>query len=404
MLRTSRLIGATLPLTLAALLSSPIALAQTTPAGTTDTAADDAGQDGEIVVTGSYARSIAAATEAKRKAAYGLDSIASTDIGKFPAQNVAEALQVVPGVAITRPRGEGLYVSVRGLGPQFQNTLVNGRTVALNDLIENGGANGRQFRFEMLPAEFVSSIDVVKTPTPDMNEGALGGNIDVKTFHPLDIGTRTTLNSRYTFTAQTHRVEPNATLLTSYRSPDETFGILAGAQYWGKQVRNDRFINFGWNTNLLGSASGLYTPTQTRPTVETEDRKRLSGIVSAQWQPTPALRTTLDVIATRLDVAYDEFGIDIYPDDPGTSVVAGSQKVVGNTVVGATINNARFMASREYSLNPSRLADPRAPPELRPGSLARLGRRQLVDRAQLPPEQCRGHGAQPRAVHRAAHL
>jgi iron complex outermembrane receptor protein len=351
MLRISRLIGATLPLTLAALLSSPIALAQTTPAGTTDTAADDAGQDGEIVVTGSYARSIAAATEAKRKAAYGLDSIASTDIGKFPAQNVAEALQVVPGVAITRPRGEGLYVSVRGLGPQFQNTLVNGRTVALNDLIENGGANGRQFRFEMLPAEFVSSIDVVKTPTPDMNEGALGGNIDVKTFHPLDIGTRTTLNSRYTFTAQTHRVEPNATLLTSYRSPDETFGILAGAQYWGKQVRNDRFINFGWNTNLLGSASGLYTPTRTRPTVETEDRKRLSGIVSAQWQPTPALRTTLDVIATRLDVAYDEFGIDIYPDDPGTSVVAGSQKVVGNTVVGATINNARFMASREYSLN-----------------------------------------------------
>jgi TonB-dependent receptor len=356
MLRTSRLIGATLPLTLAALLATPAALAQTNPTSTTDTPASDAEQDGEIVVNGSYARSIAAATEAKRKASYGLDSIASTDIGKFPAQNVAEALQVVPGVAITRPRGEGLYVSVRGLGPQFQNTLVNGRTVALNDLIENGGANGRQFRFEMLPAEFVSSIDVVKTPTPDMNEGALGGNIDVKTFHPLDIGTRTTLNSRYTFTAQTHRVEPNATLLTSYRSPDETVGILAGAQYWGKQVRNDRFMNFGWNTNLLGSASGLYTPTRTRPTIETEDRKRLSGIVSAQWQPTPELRTTLDVIATRLDVAYDEFGIDIYPDDSGdkknpAAIVPGSTKISGNTVVGATINNARFMASREYSLN-----------------------------------------------------
>ena len=359
MFRTSRLIGATLPLTLAALMSTPAARAQTAPvdaASTGDATATDTEQDGEIVVTGSYARSIAAATEAKRKAAYGLDSIASTDIGKFPAQNVAEALQVVPGVAITRPRGEGLYVSVRGLGPQFQNTLVNGRTVALNDLIENGGANGRQFRFEMLPAEFVSSIDVVKTPTADMNEGALGGNIDVKTFHPLDIGSRTTLNSRYTFTAQTHRVEPNATLLTSYRNPGETFGILAGAQYWGKQVRNDRFMNFGWNTTLLGNASGLYTPTRTRPTIETEDRKRLSGIVSAQWQPTPELRTTLDVIATRLDVAYDEFGIDIYPDDSGdkkrpATIVPESVKISGNTVVGATINNARFMASREYSLN-----------------------------------------------------
>jgi iron complex outermembrane receptor protein len=116
MFRTSRLIGATLPLTLAALMSTPAARAQTAPAdaaSTGDATATDTEQDGEIVVTGSYARSIAAATEAKRKAAYGLDSIASTDIGKFPAQNVAEALQVVPGVAITRPRGEGLYVSVR---------------------------------------------------------------------------------------------------------------------------------------------------------------------------------------------------------------------------------------------------------------------------------------------------
>ena len=115
--------------------------------------AGDAGTEGEdIVVNGTYARSLAAGIETKRRAAYGVDSISSTDIGKFPTQNVAEALQLVPGVAITRPRGEGLYVSVRGLGPQFQNTLMNGRTIALNDLIENGGAAGRQFRFEMLPA------------------------------------------------------------------------------------------------------------------------------------------------------------------------------------------------------------------------------------------------------------
>ncbi len=99
---------------------------------------DPVGED--IVVNGTYARSLAAGIETKRNAAYGVDSISSTDIGKFPTQNVAEALQLVPGVSITRPRGEGLYVSVRGLGPQFQNTLMNGRTIALNDLIENGGA------------------------------------------------------------------------------------------------------------------------------------------------------------------------------------------------------------------------------------------------------------------------
>ncbi|MGK6322246.1 TonB-dependent receptor [Sphingomonas sp. DT-51] len=339
------------------------ATAAATPQATD--AASGTDQPGEdIVVNGTYARSIDAAVETKRRAAYGVDSISSTDIGKFPTQNVAEALQLVPGVAITRPRGEGLYVSVRGLGPQFQNTLMNGRTVALNDLIENGGANGRQFRFEMLPAEFTSRIDVVKTPTADMSEGALGGNIDVTTFRPLEVGNKTTLNLRGTYTTQTEKVRPNATILTSATNDSGTFGLLAGAQYWAKSVRNDRFMGFGWIADRYATAAtgglpkGLYSPTRTRPTVETEDRERVSGIISAQWRPTAELETILDVVATRLDVKYDEFGLDIYPDDgkssynpAGSSVVPGSVVTDGDTITKATINNVRFMASREYSLN-----------------------------------------------------
>ncbi|MBB3694385.1 TonB-dependent receptor [Sphingomonas sp. BK580] len=341
-------------------------VAPTAPAAqASDSAAAASDQPGEdIVVNGTYARSIDAAVETKRRAAYGVDSISSTDIGKFPTQNVAEALQLIPGVAITRPRGEGLYVSVRGLGPQFQNTLMNGRTVALNDLIENGGANGRQFRFEMLPAEFTARIDVVKTPTADMSEGALGGNIDVTTFRPLEVGNKTTLNLRGTYTTQTDKVRPNATLLTSATTDDGTFGLLAGAQYWAKSVRNDRFLGFGWIADRYATAAtgglpkGLYSPTRTRPTVETEDRERVSGMISAQWRPTAELETVLDVVATRLDVAYDEFGLDIYPDDgrstynpAGSSIVPGSVVTDGDTITKATINNVRFMASREYSLN-----------------------------------------------------
>ncbi len=362
MSHSSRLLRATLPFTLAALGIVP-AHAQTVGASADDTTQPGAAQaeaqadDGEIVVTGSYARSLAAATETKREAAYGVDSINSTDIGKFPTQNVAEALQLVTGVTITRPRGEGLYVSVRGLGPQFQSTMLNGRSVAINDLIENGGAAGRQFRFEMLPAEFVSQIDVVKTPTADMTEGALGGNIDVKTFRPLEVGNKTTLNLRGTYTTMTDKVKPNATALTSFTSDDGTFGLLAGAQYWAKSVRNDRWYNNGWVLDRFtapaagGLPAGLYTPIRTRPTIETENRKRYSGLISAQWKPSDELETTLDLLGTRLDVAYDEFGLDIYPDDPGVSIVPGSVKLDGNTVVGATINNVRFMASREYSLN-----------------------------------------------------
>ena len=357
----SRLLQATLPLTLAALGFTQAAAAQTTAsASSTGEQTPDAvnGAESDIVVTGSYAQSLAAATETKRRAGFGVDAINATDIGKFPAQNVAEALQLVPGVAITRPRGEGLYVSVRGLGPQFQSTLLNGRPVAINDLIENGGANGRQFRFEMLPAEFVSQIDVVKTPTADMTEGALGGNIDVHTFRPLEVGNKATLNLRGTYTTLTDKVKPNATALTSAKTDDGTFGILAAAQYWGKEVRNDRSYNTGWYLDKFSSAlgRGFYTPGRTRPTVETEDRKRLSGLISAQWKPSPELETTLDVLATRLEVAYDEYGLDIYPDDTSVAghrpvIVPGSVKLDGNTVVAATINDVRFMGTREYSLN-----------------------------------------------------
>jgi outer membrane receptor for ferrienterochelin and colicin len=120
MSQTSRLLWATLPFTFAALGIAQPALAQTSasPADAgqqapTQADASSEADDSEIVVTGSYARSLAAATETKRLAAFGVDSINSTDIGKFPTQNVAEALQLVTGVAITRPRGEGLYVSVR---------------------------------------------------------------------------------------------------------------------------------------------------------------------------------------------------------------------------------------------------------------------------------------------------
>jgi TonB-dependent receptor len=355
----SRLLRATLPFTLAALGIPYQAAAQTTAsASTAGEQTPDATTGDDIVVTGSYAESLAAATQTKRQAGYGVDAINATDIGKFPAQNVAEALQLVPGVAITRPRGEGLYVSVRGLGPQFQSTLLNGRPVAINDLIENGGANGRQFRFEMLPAEFVSQIDVVKTPTADMTEGALGGNIDVHTFRPLEVGNKTTLNLRGTYTTLTDKVKPNATALTSFKSADGTFGILAAAQYWGKEVRNDRLYNTGWYLDKFTSAlgTGFYTPGRTRPTVETEDRKRLSGMIAAQWQPSPEFETTLDILATRLDVAYDEYGLDIYPDDASVAghkpvIVPGSVKLDGNTVVAATINDVRFMGTREYSLN-----------------------------------------------------
>lgn len=129
-----------------------------------------------IQVLGSYAGSLSAALRQKRYADSVVDVIAAEDIGKLPAQNVAEALQRVPGVSIVRDRGEGVYVRVRGLGPNFQVTTLNGQTMAVNENVRTSGQTGRQFRYDTLPAELVSGLDVIKSPTADLDEGAIAAS------------------------------------------------------------------------------------------------------------------------------------------------------------------------------------------------------------------------------------
>jgi len=102
---------------------SGIAQAQTAPAAP-DTSAQpadpqasdpqSAGSAGDITVTG-YRKSIEASLRTKREANAFIDVITAEDVGKFPDKNVADALQRVPGVIISRDGGEGSRVSIRGL-------------------------------------------------------------------------------------------------------------------------------------------------------------------------------------------------------------------------------------------------------------------------------------------------
>ena len=91
-------------------LGAGAALAQTAPSSQEDTT-----QVEEVVVTG-FRGSLAQALNVKRREAGAVDVIMAEDIADFPDQNLAEAIQRVPGVAITRDAGEGRNISVRGLG------------------------------------------------------------------------------------------------------------------------------------------------------------------------------------------------------------------------------------------------------------------------------------------------
>ena len=79
----------------------------------------------EVVVTG-YRQSLQKSEDLKRAAIGSRDSILAEDIADFPDANLAESLQRIPGVSISRDSGEGRQISLRGLGPNFTRTRVNG--------------------------------------------------------------------------------------------------------------------------------------------------------------------------------------------------------------------------------------------------------------------------------------
>ncbi|CEE87679.1 exported hypothetical protein [Xanthomonas citri pv. citri] len=131
-----------------------------------------------VTVTG-YRASVEKALDIKRGEAGVVDAIVAEDIGKFPDLNLAESLQRIPGVVITRDAGEGRAITVRGLGPEFTRVRINGMealtTVGAGD--QSGGTNrGRGFDFNVFASDLFSQLIARKTASADVEEGSLGAH------------------------------------------------------------------------------------------------------------------------------------------------------------------------------------------------------------------------------------
>jgi len=191
-------------------------------------AANSAATTEEVVVTG-IRMSVDKAIQEKRDLDVVADTIAAEDVGKFPDHNVAEALQRVTGVQITRAANEGKFVNVRGLPAEFNYVTLNGQAVTSasdNQLVQ--GAD-RNFDFSLLTTDFIAALKVYKTPKADIEEGALSASIDIQTLRPFDIDGR-----RIVFSAQAQEYEiksesePNVAGLYSDLFFDGRVGLTVG--------------------------------------------------------------------------------------------------------------------------------------------------------------------------------
>jgi TonB-dependent receptor len=143
-------------------------------------------EENAIVVTGIRA-ALETAAEIKRRADTFVDSVTASDVSSLPDLSVAEALQRVPGVTVTRfpfggaspdfPSPEGRGNLIRGLG--FVRSEFNGR-----DAFSANG--GRALDWSSIPPELVGAVDIYKNQSADLIEGGIGGTINLRTLEPFD--------------------------------------------------------------------------------------------------------------------------------------------------------------------------------------------------------------------------
>ncbi len=132
----------------------------------------------EIVVTG-IRGSLAAAVDQKRSSDQLVEVIVAEDIGKLPDQNLAEVLENITGVQITRTAGVGTGVQIRG---------TNSNRVEFNGVSTANSGSGRNgINFEDVNPAIISAVEVTKSPDARTIEGSVGGTINLKTIRPLDL-------------------------------------------------------------------------------------------------------------------------------------------------------------------------------------------------------------------------
>ena len=225
-----------------------------------------AGDIQEVVVSG-FRASQQKALDNKRESDLPIESIAPEDIGKMPDQNVAEALQRLPGVQIDRSQGVGTSVLIDGLRQNLTtlngDVFLTGKEFYVSGEGSGGGAGGNaQYgSLEGIPSEEIGGIDVYKNPKASITEGGLGGTIDLKTRDPLAQPKGWTLGGNFRMTTNEGQGDwtPVGTLVGSYNFNDKV-AVTASFSYDAEKTTTNEFQDQNRNQWLItDSALGPYT-------------------------------------------------------------------------------------------------------------------------------------------------
>uniref|UniRef100_A0A8J8AW09 TonB-dependent receptor n=2 Tax=Coralloluteibacterium stylophorae TaxID=1776034 RepID=A0A8J8AW09_9GAMM len=316
---------ATAPVQLLAQDSAPAQEPATTP---------DARQLDAIQVTGSYSLSLERAVDLKRDNVGFSDSIVATDVADFPEQNLAEALQRMPGVTIERNKGLGSRVNVRGLPTEFT-------FVSINNLATASGSGGRDVEFDMFASEIIQSVTVQKSPTAADEEGGIAGSVLIRTARPFDYPSRkVAASAEGAHNSISEEVDPRFSFLAS-----DTWGDFGALVSFSKAERTNRTdsnsgINFRPLSRFLDATGErsdqaaavlardagivLEDPTDHDVTnriifqdkvgdrVYLNEQDKTGATLSLQYKPSNDFSLTFDTLHGSFDTTEDEYDAAAY--------------------------------------------------------------------------------------------
>lgn len=250
----------------------------------------------EMTVTG-IRTSVRAAQDIKRDAPSVVEAITTEDLGKFTDTNIADALQRVPGINIERGSGTfdaGYGVTIRGLGPEFSSSTLNGRD--LLGIPDFFGAGGRQFDFSTVPPEVLSGVTIYKTSTASQVEPGLSGQVNMQTLRPLDYKTHDgknyfgSVSASDGYTTQSNRGSPRFGGTVGGKLFDGTLGVFVAGLYSNDWANRSLLEHYAGRTsftldngttynNALADLFG-YDIWRTH-----EERTKRSIAAGIQWKP-----------------------------------------------------------------------------------------------------------------------
>ncbi len=300
----------------------------------------------EVIQVSGIRGSMIRSMDLKRSSNGVVDAISAEELGKFPDTNLAEALQRITGVTISRSNGEGSQITVRGFGPEFNLITLNGRQMP-------GTGFTRSFDLANLSAEGVSTLELHKTARAENPSGGLGATVNIITMKPLaQPGQNATISVKGihdTSNEEGDDVTPEIAGVYTNTFADDMFGFGVSFSHQERDFQQQSANIQGWQRQLNDALPDLdpskvvdnrtkitdaaFFPKDMNYGISDVQRERQNGQVTFQFRPIDAFTATVDYTASRATTGtnavgwgiWNNFGANINAyelDENGTAVYA----------------------------------------------------------------------------------